>query len=63
MLPKLQGLSPESAEVLKALHIKTVRELAESRYFMWAESIVTLANTEVANEKVEKARSDGNAKS
>lgn len=51
----LQGLTPEHSSLLKALHIKSIRELAESKYFMWAESIVTLAATEVLYDKPAKA--------
>lgn len=40
----LQGISPRMAGLLdEALRIKTVRDLAESKYVAWAQAIVTLA--------------------
>lgn len=43
----LQGVSEGDAEKLKAaFNIKTVRDLAESKYVKWAQAIVNLADTE-----------------
>lgn len=45
-LDALQGVSKGDAELLeKALHIKTIRDLAENKYFRWAQGIVHLAHT------------------
>lgn len=42
----LQGVSKGDAEVLeKAFNIKTIRDLAENKYFRWAQGIVHLAHT------------------
>jgi hypothetical protein len=42
----LQGVSAGDAELLhKAFGIKTVRDLAENKYFRWAQGIVHLAHT------------------
>ena len=42
----LQGVSAGDAELLmKAFHIKTIRDLAESKYFRWAQAIVHLSKT------------------
>jgi hypothetical protein len=43
----LQGLSAGDADFLKkAFNVKTVRDLANLKYVKWAQSIVTLADTE-----------------
>ena len=42
----LQGVSKGDAELLqKAFNIKTIRDMAESKYFRWAQAIVHLAHT------------------
>jgi hypothetical protein len=42
----LQGVSKNDADLLqKAFGIKTVRDLAENKYFLWAQAIVELAHT------------------
>lgn len=42
----LQGVSKGDAELLeKAFKIRTIRDLAESKYFTWAQGIVHLAHT------------------
>ena len=42
----LEGLSKSDAEALqKALNIRTVRDLAESKFVLRAQAIVTLART------------------
>jgi hypothetical protein len=44
----LQGVSEADADYLyKAFQIKTVRDFAKLRFFRWAQSIVTLADTEI----------------
>ncbi len=41
----LQGVSKGDAELLlKAFNIRTVRDLAENKYFRWAQGIVHLAH-------------------
>jgi predicted RecB family nuclease len=40
------GLTDESAKHLEALGVRTVRDLAEWRFVLWAQAIVTLAKTE-----------------
>ena len=43
----LQGVSPRMTELLiEAMHIKTVRDLAENKYVRWAQAICILADTE-----------------
>jgi len=43
----LQGVSDSHAEFLsKAFHVKTVRDLANLKYVLWAQGIVHLADTE-----------------
>lgn len=43
----LQGVSEGDAEYLqKAFNIKTVGDLANCKYFLWAQAITTLAKTE-----------------
>ncbi len=40
----LQGLSSGDADHLReAFNIKTIRDLAENKYFRWAQSIVNLS--------------------
>ncbi len=42
----LQGVSKGDAELLeKAFKIRTIRDLAESKYYRWAQAIVHLAQT------------------
>ena len=42
----LQGVSAGDAEHLaKAFGIKTIRDMAESKYFRWAQAIVHLSKT------------------
>ena len=42
----LQGVSKGDAELLeKAFKIRTIRDLAESKYYRWAQGIVHLAHT------------------
>jgi hypothetical protein len=42
----LLGVSKNDADLLqKAFGIKTVRDLAENKYFLWAQAIVELAHT------------------
>jgi hypothetical protein len=42
----LQGLSKGDAELLeKAFKIRTIRDLAESKYFLWAQGIVHMSRT------------------
>ena len=42
----LQGVSAGDAELLeKAFKIKTIRDLAENKYFRWAQGIVHLSKT------------------
>jgi hypothetical protein len=42
----IQGVSAGDAELLKkAFNIKTIRDLAENKYFCWAQGIVHLAHT------------------
>ena len=42
----LQGVSKGDAELLdKAFHIRTIRDLAENKYFRWAQGIVHLSKT------------------
>ncbi|MDP3273691.1 MAG: hypothetical protein Q8Q09_00750 [Deltaproteobacteria bacterium] len=40
------GITDESAKGLERLGIKTVRDLAESKYVLWAQGIVALANAQ-----------------
>merc|ERR1719471_497553 len=49
----LQGIGPRSSDVLESLRIKTVKELAEYKYFHMARCIATLAETETKNGRVE----------
>ncbi|MDX1605231.1 MAG: hypothetical protein R3202_03500 [Candidatus Competibacterales bacterium] len=42
----LQGISEATAEQLKALGVKTIRDLAESKYVLWAQGICNLSGTE-----------------
>lgn len=43
----LEGVSDADAELLaKAFNIKTIRDLGTSKYFQWAQAIVTLAERE-----------------
>jgi nucleotidyltransferase/DNA polymerase involved in DNA repair len=42
----LQGIGPHSTQVLKALHIKTIGDLATYKYFLLARALKTLAETE-----------------
>ena len=43
----LQGISQEGAERLKAvLGVKTVKDLAKSKYVRWAQAIVTFGELE-----------------
>jgi hypothetical protein len=43
----LEGVSPGDAEKLKAaFNIKTIRDLADCKYFHWAAAIKTLADAE-----------------
>jgi hypothetical protein len=43
----LQGVSAADAQKLKeAFKIKTVKDLANNKYFKWAQAIVTLAKEE-----------------
>ncbi len=45
----LQGVSAGDAELLqKAFGIKTIRDLAENKYFCWAQGIVHLSKTKKA---------------
>lgn len=42
----LQGVSKGDAELLeKAFKIRTIRDLAENKFFKWAEAIVHLSHT------------------
>jgi nucleotidyltransferase/DNA polymerase involved in DNA repair len=42
----LQGVSQADAEALrKALNIKTIRDLAENKFVLWAQAIVNLARS------------------
>ena len=42
----LQGVSKGDAELLeKAFKIRTIRDLAENKFFRWAQGIVHLAHT------------------
>lgn len=42
----LQGVSKGDAELLeKAFKIRTIQDLAENKYFKWAQAIVHLAHT------------------
>lgn len=44
----LSGISEKDAELLKdAFNIKTISDLANSKYFQWARAISILADTEV----------------
>jgi predicted RecB family nuclease len=40
------GLTEESAKHLEKLGLKTVRDLAEWKYVLWAQGIVALAKAE-----------------
>jgi hypothetical protein len=43
----LQGVSSGDAELLKkAFNVKTVKDLANLKYFRWAQAIVSLADAE-----------------
>lgn len=42
----LQGLTEDHAKHLKKLGIETVRDLADWKFFRWAQAIVELAKTE-----------------
>lgn len=42
----LQGLTPEHDKIFAQLNIKTVGDLAESKYFAWAQAINALAKVE-----------------
>ena len=45
----LQGVSAGDAELLqKAFGIRTIRDMAESKYFLWAQGIVHLSKTKKA---------------
>ena len=45
----LKGVSEEDGELLlKAFHVKTIRDLAQLKYVAWAQAIVTLAEGEKA---------------
>lgn len=55
----LHGISAADAEVLKkAFHIKTVSDLANLKYVKWASAIVTLAEVEGKDEKVQETLLD-----
>lgn len=47
----LQGIGPEATKVADVLGIKTVRELAQYKYFKMARAITTLAATEVEGKR------------
>lgn len=44
----LQGISEKAAEGLEAIHVRTVADLANSKYAAWSEAICTLASAEVS---------------
>ena len=39
----LQGMSNDSSDLLEAMNVKTIGDLADFKYCRWAESVVTLA--------------------
>ena len=50
----LQGISEGAAKLLASLGVKTVGDLADSKYCRWAEAIVNIAeyeNTKTAKER------------
>mmetsp|Transcript_9737 Transcript_9737/g.25966 ORF Transcript_9737/g.25966 Transcript_9737/m.25966 type:complete len:187 (+) Transcript_9737:69-629(+) len=49
----IQGLGSNASEVLAALGVDTVRDLAEYKYACWAQAIVTLAEFEVEGKRPE----------
>ena len=55
----IEGLSDKAGELLSSLGCKTIGDLAECKYFCWAEAIVCAANYEeqktAAERKMEKA--------
>ena len=51
----LQGIGPKHENELKQLGIKTIENLANYKFFHLARSIVTLAETEVENGRLEDA--------
>jgi predicted flap endonuclease-1-like 5' DNA nuclease len=42
----LQGLSTAASELLAGIHIKTIKDLANCKYFHWAQAICTIADFE-----------------
>lgn len=51
----IQGIGPRSSEVLDALGIKTIKELATYKFFLMARSLKTLSETETKDGRLNGA--------
>jgi len=49
----MQGIGPKATEVAEHLGLKTVQDLAEYKYFLWARAIKTLSETETEGGRLE----------
>jgi len=49
----MQGIGPKATELVEHLGLKTVQDLAEFKYFVWARAIKTLSETETEGGRLE----------
>ena len=49
----MQGIGPKATEVAAELHINTVEDLANYKYYKWARALATLAETELKGDRPE----------